>query len=149
RSVSLVSASASLFVSSPTRVAFASRFVRLSWTSWSLGLGGGGGTATAGVASVTTSRITRAATRVMTHHSRHSGTSGNIATVHHKILFGQPGRADLTRSRDLDQDSRVRNWVPQAITATGLVLVVVGTFLPWSRSGMTYRNSYASLGVLR
>jgi hypothetical protein len=33
--------------------------------------------------------------------------------------------------------------------AVGLVFVVVGTFLSWSRSGMTYRNSYASLGVLR
>ena len=33
--------------------------------------------------------------------------------------------------------------------AVGLALVVIGTFLPWSRSGTTYRNSYASLGVLR
>jgi hypothetical protein len=43
----------------------------------------------------------------------------------------------------------MRRWMPQTVAATGLVLIVVGTFLPWSRSGMTYRNSYASLGVLR
>lgn len=35
------------------------------------------------------------------------------------------------------------------MAAVGLVAVVIGTFLPWSRSGLTYRNSYASLGVLR
>jgi hypothetical protein len=46
----------------------------------------------------------------------------------------------------------VRKWAPRigaGVAALGLVLVVLGTFLPWSRSGMTYRNSYASLGVLR
>jgi hypothetical protein len=47
---------------------------------------------------------------------------------------------------------RVRIWMPRAgagLGAVGLVLMVAGTFLPWSRSGMTYRNSYESLGVLR
>ncbi|GAB3884166.1 hypothetical protein GCM10029964_044760 [Kibdelosporangium lantanae] len=43
----------------------------------------------------------------------------------------------------------MRKWGPPAVAATGLVLIVVGMFLPWSRSGRTYRNSYASLGVLR
>jgi hypothetical protein len=159
----------------------------------------------------------------MFHHSRHSGTSGNLLTVHHKILFGHPGPADLTRSGDLEQDrhggrtvtaapgsvapviyapphdrhrpnqdeekpeakvwvewggvemtglkrpspsersedsstqcpsersedNQTQRWGAPAVAGTGLVVVVVGTFLPWSRSGMTYRNSYASLGVLR
>jgi hypothetical protein len=35
------------------------------------------------------------------------------------------------------------------VAAVGLVVLVLGTFLAWSRSGMTYRNSYESLGVLR
>jgi hypothetical protein len=33
--------------------------------------------------------------------------------------------------------------------AVGLILVVLGTFLPWLRSGSVYRDSYQSLGVLR
>lgn len=31
----------------------------------------------------------------------------------------------------------------------GLVAIVAGTFLAWSRSGNVYRDSYQSLGVLR
>jgi hypothetical protein len=33
--------------------------------------------------------------------------------------------------------------------AVGLILVLIGTFLPWLRSGSVYRDSYQSLGVLR
>src|SRR5215468_5312505 len=33
--------------------------------------------------------------------------------------------------------------------AAGLLTMVVGTFLPWLRSGEVQRNSYASFGVLR
>jgi hypothetical protein len=33
--------------------------------------------------------------------------------------------------------------------AIGLILVTLGTFLPWLRSGSVYRDSYQSLGVLR
>jgi hypothetical protein len=33
--------------------------------------------------------------------------------------------------------------------AAGLLTMVVGTFLPWLRSGEVRRNSYASFGVLR
>jgi len=33
--------------------------------------------------------------------------------------------------------------------AAGLVTMVLGTFLPWLRSGEVQRNSYASFGVLR
>ncbi|TCO53446.1 hypothetical protein [Actinocrispum wychmicini] len=40
-------------------------------------------------------------------------------------------------------------WIGAGLGAVGLVAVIIGTFLPWSRSGLTYRNSYASLGVLR
>jgi hypothetical protein len=47
------------------------------------------------------------------------------------------------------EDNQTQRWGAPAVAGTGLVVVVVGTFLPWSRSGMTYRNSYASLGVLR
>lgn len=43
----------------------------------------------------------------------------------------------------------MRRWLGAALGATGLVVLVTGTFLPWSRSGMTYRDSYESLGVLR
>jgi hypothetical protein len=31
----------------------------------------------------------------------------------------------------------------------GLLLVAVGSFLPWLRSGQVLRNSYAALGILR
>ena len=34
------------------------------------------------------------------------------------------------------------------VGAAGLVAVVLGTFLPWLRSGEVQRNSYASFGVL-
>ncbi|MEV4319929.1 hypothetical protein [Actinocrispum sp. NPDC049592] len=43
----------------------------------------------------------------------------------------------------------MRKWMGAAVGAAGLVVLVAGTFLPWSRSGMTYRDSYESLGVLR
>src|SRR2546423_2132548 len=43
----------------------------------------------------------------------------------------------------------VRKWVGAGVGAVGLVTVVTGMFLSWSRSGMTYRNSFSSLGVLR
>lgn len=33
--------------------------------------------------------------------------------------------------------------------ATGLVMLVVGTFLPWLRSGTVLRDSYQSVGALR
>lgn len=33
--------------------------------------------------------------------------------------------------------------------AAGLIAIVVGTFLAWSRSGNVHRDSYQSLGVLR
>ena len=35
-----------------------------------------------------------------------------------------------------------------ALGAAGLVAVVLGTFLPWLRSGEVQRNSYASFGLL-
>jgi hypothetical protein len=33
--------------------------------------------------------------------------------------------------------------------ATGLITLVLGTFLAWSRSGTVYRDSYQSLGILK
>jgi hypothetical protein len=33
--------------------------------------------------------------------------------------------------------------------ATGLLTLILGTFLAWSRSGTVYRDSYQSLGVLK
>jgi hypothetical protein len=36
-----------------------------------------------------------------------------------------------------------------AVTATGLVIVAVGTFLPWVRSGTVLRDSYQSIAVVR
>jgi hypothetical protein len=47
---------------------------------------------------------------------------------------------------------RVRIWLPRAgatTAALGLILVTLGTFLPWSRSGSVFRDSYQSLGVMR
>ena len=37
--------------------------------------------------------------------------------------------------------------VPAVIAASGLVLLVVGTFLPWLRSGTVDRNSYQAAAV--
>ena len=37
----------------------------------------------------------------------------------------------------------------QAVGGAGLVVAVIGTFLPWLRSGNAHRNSYTSFGVLR
>ena len=39
--------------------------------------------------------------------------------------------------------------VARAVTCAGLTLVVVGTFLPWLRSGRATRNSYATDGAVR
>ncbi len=39
--------------------------------------------------------------------------------------------------------------VGASAAATGLVLLVVGTFLPWLRSGIVLRDSYRSVGALR
>ncbi len=36
-----------------------------------------------------------------------------------------------------------------SVAATGLVLVIAGTFLPWLRSGVVLRDSYQSAGALR
>ncbi|AUS80578.1 hypothetical protein C1701_22075 [Actinoalloteichus sp. AHMU CJ021] len=35
------------------------------------------------------------------------------------------------------------------VSGAGLVVAVVGTFLPWLRSGSTYRDSHQTVGVLR
>ncbi|WP_016700760.1 hypothetical protein [Actinoalloteichus spitiensis] len=35
------------------------------------------------------------------------------------------------------------------VSGVGLVVAVVGTFLPWLRSGTTYRDSHQTVGVLR
>jgi hypothetical protein len=35
------------------------------------------------------------------------------------------------------------------VTAAGLVLIAVGTFLPWVRSGAVLRDSYQSIAVIR
>lgn len=44
-----------------------------------------------------------------------------------------------------------RRWRAAALMlgGAGLLTMVVGTFLPWLRSGDVQRNSYASFGVLR
>ncbi|ASO19808.1 hypothetical protein AHOG_10825 [Actinoalloteichus hoggarensis] len=34
-------------------------------------------------------------------------------------------------------------------TATGVTIAVIGTFLPWLRSGSVYRDSHQTIGVLR
>ncbi|WP_130343135.1 hypothetical protein [Herbihabitans rhizosphaerae] len=34
-------------------------------------------------------------------------------------------------------------------SAAGIVLIVLGTFLDWTRSGSVYRDSYQSIGVLK
>jgi hypothetical protein len=36
-----------------------------------------------------------------------------------------------------------------SVAATGLALVIAGTFLPWLRSGVVLRDSYQSAGALR
>jgi len=35
------------------------------------------------------------------------------------------------------------------VAVVGLLLVCIGTFLPWVRSGMVLRDSYESIGVMR
>jgi hypothetical protein len=53
------------------------------------------------------------------------------------------------------QHGRVRLRPPSIATAgaaaggVGLVLVAVGTFLPWSRSGTQLRDSYQSISIIR
>jgi hypothetical protein len=37
----------------------------------------------------------------------------------------------------------------QAVGGVGLVVAVIGTFLPWLRSGDVRRNSYTSFGLLQ
>lgn len=39
--------------------------------------------------------------------------------------------------------------VGAALTATGLVTIAVGTFLPWVKSGSVLRDSYQSISVIR
>lgn len=49
-------------------------------------------------------------------------------------------------------DERVRTLMPRIAAigaATGLITLILGTFLAWSRSGTVYRDSYQSLGILR
>jgi hypothetical protein len=49
----------------------------------------------------------------------------------------------------LSPSARGESTPARAALGVGLVLTVVGTFLPWLRSGQTTRNSYASDGVAR
>jgi hypothetical protein len=42
-----------------------------------------------------------------------------------------------------------RPHTPAAVTAAGLVVAGVGTFLPWVRSGTVLRDSYESIAVIR
>jgi len=42
-----------------------------------------------------------------------------------------------------------RNAVARLLLCVGLLLLVVGTFLPWLRSGRATRNSYATDGAVR
>jgi hypothetical protein len=49
-------------------------------------------------------------------------------------------------------DERVRTLMPRIAAfgaGAGLLTLILGTFLAWSRSGTIYRDSYESLGVLR
>ena len=39
--------------------------------------------------------------------------------------------------------------VGASVAATGLIVLVAGTFLPWLRSGIVLRDSYQSVGALR
>ncbi|APU14357.1 hypothetical protein UA75_11570 [Actinoalloteichus sp. GBA129-24] len=46
----------------------------------------------------------------------------------------------------------VQDWPRRSapiITATGVTIAVIGTFLPWLRSGSVYRDSHQTVGVLR
>jgi hypothetical protein len=44
---------------------------------------------------------------------------------------------------------RTEELRPALVGATGLVVLVLGTFLPWLQSGRTTRNSYQTGGVIR
>lgn len=44
---------------------------------------------------------------------------------------------------------RAEAVIPVALGAAGLAVIVVGTFLPWLRSGSADRNSYAAGGAVR
>jgi len=45
--------------------------------------------------------------------------------------------------------SRARIALPRALLCAGPAVLVVGTFLPWLRSGRATRNSYATDGAVR
>lgn len=49
----------------------------------------------------------------------------------------------------ISTDERPEAVVPAVLGATGLFVVVVGTFLPWLRSGQATRNSYEAGGAVR
>lgn len=44
---------------------------------------------------------------------------------------------------------RLQFALSSALGAVGLVLIVIGTFLPWLRSGRVLRNSYETDGAIR
>ncbi len=48
-----------------------------------------------------------------------------------------------------DRNPRLRVAAPAAAAGVGLVLVVVGMFLPWFRSGAVLRDSFQAIGVIK
>jgi hypothetical protein len=57
-----------------------------------------------------------------------------------------------TAVRAARHHERMRSVVARlgaSVAATGLVVLIVGTFLPWLRSGEVLRDSYQSVGALR
>ncbi|WP_157440508.1 hypothetical protein [Actinokineospora inagensis] len=47
-----------------------------------------------------------------------------------------------------DWNARARTALPAALTGAGLVVVAVGMFLPWLRSGAVLRDSFQVVGVI-
>lgn len=52
----------------------------------------------------------------------------------------------MDRGLTLEMPSRT---IAAGLGLTGLVAIVVGTFLPWLRSGQTHRNSYQTGGAIK
>src|SRR5262245_55306687 len=95
----------------------------------------------------------------MSYTSRNIGNLVNVVHFHptehaNVTIRGRKGGQRATQSHPCEH-GRVR-WRPlwigmagAALGGIGLVLVAIGSFLPWVRSGAVLRNSYQSISVIR
>lgn len=96
----------------------------------------------------------------MSSTSRNTGNlvnAGNFHPIEHAIVtlrVHNSGVPHTTIGRSCEHDQvRSRRVTIQLAGATlggaGLVLIAVGTFLPWFRSGSVLRDSYQSISIIR